>query len=117
MSTRALLTTLITLLPMAEASARGGRGHGGAPTDAALLVIVGLVALALVFGFFARLFGTKSISDQAPPTSDWGELNRCPDCGAKMVKRPQHYGVAKTTYRCSTYPKCTGIRHQEKRKK
>jgi predicted RNA-binding Zn-ribbon protein involved in translation (DUF1610 family) len=113
----ALLAAVFALLPMAEASARGGRGHGGTPTDTALLVIGGLVALALVFGFFARLFGAKSITDQMPPTSDWGEINRCPDCGAKMIKRPQHHGVGRATYRCSNYPKCTGIRYQEKRKK
>jgi hypothetical protein len=99
---------------MVEASARGVRGQGGPPTDTALLVIGGIVALALAFGFFARLLRANFNTDQRPPTGDSEKLPLCPDCGATMVKRPQRYRIGRTIYRCATYPKCTGIRHQEK---
>lgn len=92
----------------------GGRGHGhsgatGYIPDVLMWVSLGITALALLLGLGMRK-QSKDPPRAITPASDWGVDNPCPLCGAAMVERPNNYHIGKTTYRCSSYPTCTGLR-------
>lgn len=98
------------------ARGHGGRGGGGSYSgmpEATFIVLMSLTGLAAVWWCICKIRYDRSPKDPLI-LPDWGKKNPCQNCGAVMVKLPQTYNVSRSTYRCSTYPKCHGLRYRER---